>query len=59
MSVGPPAVVYPPQSMPSLAPECPAVDDNSRTAYILVAMFAIVFVAFVAAIYGLAFYEGW
>lgn len=35
------------------------MDDNTRTTYILVAMFVIMGVAFVASIYGIAFYEGW
>jgi len=35
------------------------VDENTRTAYILVALFAVMFIAFAAAIYGLAVYDGW
>lgn len=35
------------------------MDLNSRTAYLLVAMFVIMLVAFVASIYGLVVYEGW
>jgi hypothetical protein len=52
-----PLVVYPPQ--PRLASRSSDVDDNTRTTYILVALFVIMGVAFVASIYGIAFYEGW
>jgi hypothetical protein len=33
------------------------VDLNSRTAYVLVAMFVVMLIAFVASIYGLVFHE--
>ncbi|MFP5309261.1 MAG: hypothetical protein ACLGIR_06740 [Actinomycetes bacterium] len=35
------------------------IRENDTTAWILVAMFVIVFISFVAAIYGLAVYDGW